>query len=62
MRSSDAATTRNVMSGIITKGIEWGVLPRSSQNPIYRVKLPKQWGYAQRIDAPGGHRPHPRAP
>ena len=31
------------MSGIITKAIEWEILPETFANPIHRVKLPKKW-------------------
>jgi integrase len=34
---------RGVMSGIITKAIEWEILPETFANPIHRVKLPKKW-------------------
>jgi len=37
------AQLRGVMSGIITKAIEWEVLPETFANPIQRVKLPKKW-------------------
>lgn len=33
---------RGVMSGIITKAIEWEILPETFANPIHRVKLPKK--------------------
>jgi len=31
------------MSGIITKAIEWEIIPETFANPIQRVKLPKKW-------------------
>jgi integrase len=31
------------MSGIITKAIEWEILPETFGNPIQRVKLPDKW-------------------
>jgi integrase len=34
---------RNIMSGIVTKAIEWEILPDSYANPIGRVKLPSKW-------------------
>lgn len=34
---------RGLMSGIITKAIEWEILPETFANPIHRVKLPKKW-------------------
>ncbi len=34
---------RGVMSGIITKALEWEILPETFANPIHRVKLPKKW-------------------
>ena len=34
---------RGVMSGVITKAIEWEILPETFSNPIHRVKLPKKW-------------------
>ena len=37
------AQLKGVMSGIITKAIEWEVLPETFGNPIHRVKLPKKW-------------------
>ena len=37
------AQLRGVMSGIITRSIEWEVLPKTFANPIQRVKLPKKW-------------------
>jgi integrase len=37
------ADLRGVMSGIITKAIEWEVFPETFANPIHRVKLPKKW-------------------
>lgn len=37
------ADLRNVMSGVITKGQEWELLPDSFANPIRRVRLPKKW-------------------
>ena len=37
------ADLRGVMSGIITKAIEWEVFPEMFANPIHRVKLPKKW-------------------
>jgi integrase len=37
------ADLRGVMSGIITKAIEWEILPETFANPIHRVKLPKKW-------------------
>jgi integrase len=37
------ADLRGVMSGIITKAIEWEVFPETFANPIHRVRLPKKW-------------------
>jgi integrase len=37
------ADLRGVMSGIITKAIEWEIIPETFANPIHRVKLPKKW-------------------
>lgn len=37
------AQLRGVMSGIITKAIEWEILPETFGNPIHRVKLPRKW-------------------
>jgi integrase len=37
------AQLRGVMSGIITKAVEWEILPETFGNPIQRVKLPKEW-------------------
>jgi integrase len=34
---------RNIMSGIISKALEWEILPDSFANPIRRVKLPSKW-------------------
>ncbi len=34
---------RGVMSGIITKAMEWEIFPETFANPIHRVKLPKKW-------------------
>jgi integrase len=34
---------RNAMSGVITKAIEWEILPEIFANPIHRVRLPKKW-------------------
>jgi integrase len=34
---------RGVMSGIITKAIEWEMIPDTFANPIHRVKLPPKW-------------------
>jgi integrase len=34
---------RGVMSGIVTKSLEWEILPETFANPIHRVKLPKKW-------------------
>ena len=34
---------RNAMSGIITKAIEWDLLPETFANPIHRVRLPDKW-------------------
>src|SRR5262249_23181994 len=39
---------RGVMSGIITKAIEWEILPETYANPIHRVKLPKKWEVRER--------------
>ena len=36
------AGLRNVMSGIITKAIQWDLLPETFANPIHRVRLPKK--------------------
>jgi hypothetical protein len=33
---------RGVMSGVITKAIEWEILPATFANPMKRVKLPKK--------------------
>ncbi len=38
------ADLRGVMSGIITKAIEWEVFPETFANPIHRVRLPKEVG------------------
>ena len=38
------AGLRGVMSGIITKAIEWEIIPETFANPIRRVKLPKMGG------------------
>jgi integrase len=37
------ADLRGVMSGIITKAMEWEIFPETFANPIHRVKLPKKW-------------------
>jgi integrase len=34
---------RGVMSGVITKAIEWEIIPETFANPMQRVKLPKKW-------------------
>ncbi len=34
---------RNIMSGIITRAQEWGVIPRSFANPMQWVKVGKKW-------------------
>ena len=34
---------RGVMSGVITKAIEWEIIPETFANPMKRVKLPKKW-------------------
>lgn len=34
---------RNIMSGIITRAQEWGVIPRSFANPMQWVKLGRKW-------------------
>lgn len=34
---------RGIMSGVITKAIEWQILPREYANPMKFVKLPKKW-------------------
>jgi integrase len=34
---------RGVMSGVITKAIEWEILPETFANPMQRVKLPSKW-------------------
>jgi integrase len=42
------AQLRGVMSGIITKAVEWEILPETFGNPIERVKLPKKWTVRER--------------
>lgn len=39
---------RNIMSGIISKVIEWEILPDSFANPIRRVKLPSKWNVREK--------------
>jgi integrase len=34
---------RNVMSGIITRAQEWGIIPRSFANPMQWVKVGRKW-------------------
>lgn len=34
---------RNAMSGVITKAIEWELVPETFANPIHRVRMPKKW-------------------
>lgn len=34
---------RNIMSGIITRAQEWGVIPRSFANPMQWVKIGRKW-------------------
>ena len=34
---------RNIMSGIITRAKEWGLIPRSFANPMRWVKIGKKW-------------------
>jgi integrase len=34
---------RNIMSGIITRGQEWGIIPRSYANPMQWVKVGRKW-------------------
>lgn len=34
---------RNVMSGIITRAQEWGIIPRSYANPMRWVKIGRKW-------------------
>lgn len=34
---------RNVMSGIITRAQEWGIIPRSFANPMQWVKIGRKW-------------------
>ena len=34
---------RNVMSGIITRAQEWGIIPRSYANPMQWVKVGRKW-------------------
>lgn len=34
---------RNIMSGVITRAQEWGVIPRSYANPMQWVKLGRKW-------------------
>ncbi len=34
---------RNAMSGIVTKAIQWEIIPDTYANPIQRVKLPPKW-------------------
>ncbi len=39
---------RNIMGGIITKAIEWQILPESYPNPMLRVKLPSKWSVREK--------------
>jgi len=39
---------RNIMSGIVTKAIEWQILPDSYPNPMKRVKLPAKWSVREK--------------
>jgi len=34
---------RNIMSGIITRAQEWGIIPRSFANPMQWVKIGRKW-------------------
>ena len=34
---------RNIMSGIITRAQEWGIIPRSFANPMQWVKVGRKW-------------------
>jgi len=34
---------RNIMSGIVTRAQEWGILPRSYANPMQWVKIGRKW-------------------
>jgi len=39
---------RNIISGVITKAIEWEILPDSYANPMRRVKLPPKWSVREK--------------
>ena len=38
---------RNIMSGIITRAQEWGIIPRSYTNPMQCVKVGRKWAVRQ---------------
>jgi integrase len=39
---------RGVMSGVITKAIQWEIIPETFANPIHRVRLPRKWEVRER--------------